>query len=384
MVATIGIKIANGEFYPIVDENSSVRKRLVLTTVHDKQNSVQIDLYKSYTKTMADGLYIGSLVVENIKDKPVGEPSIEMIVSSDAEGHISAEALDLDTGSAGQHQYLSVSLKSLNEPSRDIEISDFELEQHENQPGLYEQASAIKTPQERHEDHLRLYEQASAIKTEEKKRDKWFLPLIILHGVRIIAIFLILFFIFVYSKTALSKPQPEVPEIQNTWQETQDVPEIQNTWQEIQEVQNAWQETQDVSPAQSVAQEAQPADQSVESTAQIPAQSEVPAEVQNVQPEAPALTQNLDTVPVIQAPLQAEPVLAPSRTRTPPVSSYKVPATIPQNGIAYKLRWGDTLWDIAETFYRNPWLYPRIARYNGIKNPDRIISGTTIRIPPKN
>jgi nucleoid-associated protein YgaU len=52
--------------------------------------------------------------------------------------------------------------------------------------------------------------------------------------------------------------------------------------------------------------------------------------------------------------------------------------------VAYKLRWGDTLWDIAEAFYRNPWLYPRIARYNGIKNPDLIVSGRTIRIPPKN
>ncbi|MDR3147256.1 MAG: LysM peptidoglycan-binding domain-containing protein, partial [Treponema sp.] len=65
-------------------------------------------------------------------------------------------------------------------------------------------------------------------------------------------------------------------------------------------------------------------------------------------------------------------------------ASYKVPATIPRNGVAYRIRWGDTLWDIAEAFYRNPWLYPRIARYNGIRNPDRIISGTSIRIPPKN
>ncbi|MDR3247514.1 MAG: LysM peptidoglycan-binding domain-containing protein, partial [Treponema sp.] len=88
--------------------------------------------------------------------------------------------------------------------------------------------------------------------------------------------------------------------------------------------------------------------------------------------------------PVIQAPAQAKPVVTVSRKRNPPVRSYKVPATIPKNGVAYKIRWGDTLWDIAEAFYRNPWLYPRIARYNGIKNPDRIISGRTIRIPPKN
>jgi nucleoid-associated protein YgaU len=66
------------------------------------------------------------------------------------------------------------------------------------------------------------------------------------------------------------------------------------------------------------------------------------------------------------------------------VSSYNVPAVIPPEGAPYRIRWGDTLWDISEAFYRNPWLYPRIARFNNIRNPNRIISGTTIRIPPRN
>ena len=51
------------------------------------------------------------------------------------------------------------------------------------------------------------------------------------------------------------------------------------------------------------------------------------------------------------------------------------------DGIQYKIRWGDTLWDIADTYYRNPWLYPRIAKYNNITDPDFIVSGTTIIIP---
>ena len=47
----------------------------------------------------------------------------------------------------------------------------------------------------------------------------------------------------------------------------------------------------------------------------------------------------------------------------------------------YKIKWGDTLWDIADTYYKNPWKYKFIAKYNGIKNPDHIISGTYIEIP---
>ena len=51
--------------------------------------------------------------------------------------------------------------------------------------------------------------------------------------------------------------------------------------------------------------------------------------------------------------------------------------------ITYKIKWGDTLWDIADAYYKNPWNYKKIARYNGIRNPDYIISGTYIKIPAK-
>ena len=58
------------------------------------------------------------------------------------------------------------------------------------------------------------------------------------------------------------------------------------------------------------------------------------------------------------------------------------PEEKPQD-IVYKIKWGDTLWDIADAYYKNPWNYKKIARYNGIKNPDYIISGTKITIPAK-
>jgi hypothetical protein len=313
--STIGIKIANGEFYSIVEENSAVKKRLVLTTVHDKQRSVQIDLYKSFTKTMADALYIGSLVVENIKPRPKGEPSIEMVITSNKEGNITADAIDLDSSANGEHQFLNVSLKSMDEDSRDIDIPDFELEQNEAPPsGLYEKARAVK---------------------EEKEHRGFPWLIVILVGLLLIAA--LLFFLRGYlpgaSKTGSTSSSG------TTTQQTA-VPS---------------------QPAPEPAQTAQP----------------TPA-AEPAKPAAPP--------PVIEAPAKAPaPAAASSRTRpVPPVASYKVPTTIPKNGAPYKIRWGDTLWDIAEAFYRNPWLYPRIARFNNIRNPDLIISGTTIRIPPRN
>lgn len=72
-------------------------------------------------------------------------------------------------------------------------------------------------------------------------------------------------------------------------------------------------------------------------------------------------------------------VVAPRAETVAPVR----PAAAPRStgDVAYRIKWGDTLWDIADAYYKNPWRYPRIARYNNIKNPDYIISGTTIRIP---
>jgi nucleoid-associated protein YgaU len=52
-------------------------------------------------------------------------------------------------------------------------------------------------------------------------------------------------------------------------------------------------------------------------------------------------------------------------------------------GAWYWIRWGDTLWGISASFYKNPWLYDSIARHNSIPNPDLIYAGSRIYIPEK-
>jgi hypothetical protein len=313
MASTIGIKIANGEFYSIVEENSAVKKRLILTTVHDNQRSVQIDLYKSYTKTMADALYIGSLVVEKIKPRPKGEPSIEMVISSTREGEITADAIDMDTSSQGEHQVLNVSLKSLDEDNREYEIPDFELEQNETPP-------------------TGLYDRASTVNKKESRGFPWIV--VIIAGLALVLILLALWFFLLRGK---NRSAPAAPV-----------------------------RTEKAAPAE-----------------ELPPAREKAPEPPAIEPPASQTAQ--EPPPVIQAPAQTRPAPVVNRRDRPPapVSSYKVPATIPKEGAPYRIRWGDTLWDISEAFYRNPWLYPRIARFNNIPNPDLIISGTTIRVPPR-
>ena len=71
-------------------------------------------------------------------------------------------------------------------------------------------------------------------------------------------------------------------------------------------------------------------------------------------------------------------VETPSVTPAPPPQ-----VTKKADVVRYEVKWGDTLWDIAQSYYNNPWLYQRIASANKIKNPDYIMAGTILVIPPQ-
>ncbi|MDR0561826.1 MAG: LysM peptidoglycan-binding domain-containing protein [Spirochaetaceae bacterium] len=337
MGSTIGIKTANGEFYPILEENSAVEKRLILTTVHNKQASVHIDLYKSDTRTITEEGYIGSLVVEHIRSKPRGEPSIELVISANEAGEIIAEAADLDAEAPGTPQRLKVSLKTI-EPERD-EPPDFALGYGSlPPPGLYDPPGGYGFP--------------------------WKRAVIVILALIAIGFGIWCFLLGGFKskvpeqsskpEITLGEPLPVSPELAvQAGPQALPKPEIPAALSEPE-------------PEPEPAEEPEPEPAIAEAT---------------LPPDPPVA----DDPPIIEAP-----VLPPrrqsgvNRTRpSPPVASYKVPAIIPRGGVPYKIRWGDTLWDISEAFYRNPWLYPRIARFNKIRNPDLIISGTTIRVPPR-
>ena len=76
MSSMIGIKVADGAFFPVLTEGTVARKRLVLTTAHDAQTSVQIDFYKAASMSMQDASYIGTMLIENIQKKNKNHPEI--------------------------------------------------------------------------------------------------------------------------------------------------------------------------------------------------------------------------------------------------------------------------------------------------------------------
>lgn len=87
-------------------------------------------------------------------------------------------------------------------------------------------------------------------------------------------------------------------------------------------------------------------------------------------------------LPELPAPVEAqEDVIVVAETPESVIPEPPAPPPQPPADIRYKIVWGDTLWDISNAYYKTPWKYKRIASYNGIRNPDHIISGTWILIP---
>jgi molecular chaperone DnaK (HSP70) len=122
----IGIRLADGRFFPIFDRNQLGRKRLVLTTVKDNQASVQIDLYRGIGQEMSEAEYVGTLVIQNVEEAGAGEPEISLVLGVDDSGNLNATAAD---EKSGEYESLSVSLESeVETESGDFELTDSDLD----------------------------------------------------------------------------------------------------------------------------------------------------------------------------------------------------------------------------------------------------------------
>ena len=95
---TIGIKLADGSFYPVLEEFSNSEKQLDLTTAHNNQTKIMVDLYRSKSCSMEDAEYVDSLQIENLVAHPNGEPDISFSVSIDETNKLSAKIKDSETG----------------------------------------------------------------------------------------------------------------------------------------------------------------------------------------------------------------------------------------------------------------------------------------------
>ncbi len=123
----IGIKIADGSFYPILEEGKPGEKKLEVTTVRDDQTTVQINLYKSQSGSMEDADYVDTLLIDNLVPHHKEEPSFDLLVKIDENNMLSAEIDDPETGGKSDTKVSLVNMgnKSIfDEPDYKVSTDD--------------------------------------------------------------------------------------------------------------------------------------------------------------------------------------------------------------------------------------------------------------------
>ena len=363
----IGIKLADGTFYPILSD--AVRfQNIELTTVRDNQETVQIDLFQK-GETLE---YIGSLIVEDIAQKKAGESTISLKLEIDENENLKAEAADLDSG-AGQTLKVSLAAVTPNDEGNDFNLNDFELSPQKDFSEMSSENFISETTAEC---------EAASFGAGEKKFPKWLAAILILLGIAVLVLAVLLLGRSCSNKkpasgddvASIKVPAPET---------TSKVPEPAN-------------DTINVTGSSSEAKTGNESGESAESDKTGSSEgngsaSDAAGAASNASNESDSSSTSA-TSGTTEAGATGTTETAGTTEKTSSTSAASATGdakktaklqTNPDGSVRYLLKWGDTLWDLAETFYKNPWDYVLIAKYNKIKNPSYIIAGTYINIPMK-
>ncbi len=100
------------------------------------------------------------------------------------------------------------------------------------------------------------------------------------------------------------------------------------------------------------------------------------------QDQTPAVEPHQEKTDEGQAPQKPTAVALPEQGKTTSQSSETKSAPSPEAATIYTIKRGDTLWDISNTFLKDPFLWPFIWKANqSITNPDLIYPGNKLTIP---
>ena len=349
--STIGIKIADGSYYPVLEESFTGTKRLTLTTVKDDQDRVQIDLYRGEGNTLGHAQYVGSLIIENIPPAPQGEPEIELILGIDADGELTAEASDRSTG---ESQVFSIGIRTLAE-GETYEVPEFAVEPGgDGEPAAESRDGRRRLDLEADTgagsgetfDEVPLTGDTYPVSGADRRR----VPLhhraprrratspALVAILVVLAVALLAALGYVAWRLIRGPPIPALSTLIGA-------PAFRRAGRD----RDGASRDDDGCGSDGRGGRRKPAS--------------------GTQPDAPRARQ------------RPHPRATSAAAATTATSASTGTSAAAGTGVSYRIKRGDTLWDISSTYYRNPWLYPVIARANDIKNPDLIIAGARIFIP---
>jgi len=84
------------------------------------------------------------------------------------------------------------------------------------------------------------------------------------------------------------------------------------------------------------------------------------------------------------APAASPAPVAPTREPSRAPASRPPPAAPGEPAVrSHRVQWGDTLWRITQRYYGDGSLYDLLAGENALSDPNLIITGSEIRLPPR-
>ena len=422
----IGIKLADGAFFPILEEGQPDKKKINLTTVKDNKTTVQVSLYASENSSMEDAILIDTLKINKLDRQPNGQPDINLSLSLDKNDKIEAtlkdeatkeeasisanlrEALLASDKNPGTGKGLlgaaeEIKIKADSEQTKIAsELDDFNFDIPAFEEGPAPQAeTVVDVPAARAKKEAA---PETAVDADSSAED-FTLPDFDQENVPV--------------DQSLDLPDFNMPDFDESGAASNDEPlKFDDDFKEPTfDDDPIFEDDKSKSPSSSdldfnslydeddIDSEQKKtrlpvliclvcavicilavlllfvipsrfnvfssnSEKKTEIVKEEPAPLPPPAqkEEQLAQPEPVAPAAKEDEIVVVEEAEIVVPDLPKVEEKKPKV-------------ITYKIKWGDTLWDISAAYYKNPWRYKKIARYNGIKNPNHIVAGTTIKIP---
>ena len=97
---SLGIMVSGGEFNPLIPKNTTIptSKSHIFTTVRDAQTSVRILVLQGENEDATKNDLLGEFTLSDIRSAPQGEVEFEVTFEIDANGVVSVNARNLETG----------------------------------------------------------------------------------------------------------------------------------------------------------------------------------------------------------------------------------------------------------------------------------------------
>ena len=425
----IGIKLADGTFHPLLEEGVPDKKKVVLSTIKDNQTTVKVDLYASEKSTMADAILIDTLQITDLEKQPNGQPEISLSISIDKKNVIEASLLDSDSKARASdtidlHEALLANdknpgtgkglLKAAEEINERSELDDLNFD-----IPAFSEGEAPKT--EIVEDEPKPAKVAEDVTFAEPSFDEPPIDDVPVDDVPV-------------EDAALDMQDFDMPNFEDSASDSTvadtsasddfELPNFDDTPSSSSEAlfDDSFASSSGTEDASSAASSSLDFEglYDDEDTEREEKKTRLPVFVcmicaiicvlavllmlfiipskfnlLNLRSSKTEVAQEKVSEPLPppvqkEEPLPPEPV-APAAKEDEIVVVEEAEIVVPDlpkveekrepKVITYKIKWGDTLWDISAAYYKNPWRYKKIARYNGIKNPNHIVAGTYIKIP---